>query len=187
MATPSDDDAFVPELARAASFRPIAHDLRSLLAAALANAEYLRDLHEEEGEARDAANETVAELRLAADVLALLGALSLGRQAHIDLRAVLWVAQRCGAPLRLDPTGPPVEVRAELTALRAFASAIEAVADPGIPIQVRSTAEGLVFSGLDAPRVTALRERLRSVPTKVDLVEQSDGAVAVRLHGSPAI
>ena len=41
-------------LARAASFRPIAHDLRSLLAAALANAEYLRDLHEEGGEARDA-------------------------------------------------------------------------------------------------------------------------------------
>jgi signal transduction histidine kinase len=186
MAAPTDDDAFLPELARAASFRPIAHDLRSLLAAALSNAEYLRDLHEE-GEARDAANETVAEVRLAADVLALLGALSLGRLAQIDLRAVLWVAQRCGAPLRVDPTGPAVEVRAELSALRAFASAVEAVADPGIPIQVRSTAEGLVFSGLDAARVKALRERLRSVPTRVDLVEQDDGAVAVRLHGAAAV
>jgi hypothetical protein len=183
MADPPEADAFVPELARATSFRPIAHDLRSLLAAALANVEYLRDL-QEPGESQDAANETVAELRLAADVLALLGALSLGRLAQIDLRAVLWLAQRCGAPLRVDPTGPPVEVRAELSALRAFATAVESVVDPGVPLQVRSTTEGLVLSPLDAPRIKALRERLRSVPTKVEIDDQGDGAVAVRLRGA---
>jgi hypothetical protein len=181
--TSDAEDAFVPELARAASFRPIAHDLRSLLAAALANVEYLRDL-QEPGETLDAANETVAELRLAADVLALLGALSLGRLAQIDLRAVLWLAQRCGAPLRVDPTGPAVEVRAELKAMRAFASAVESVVDPGIPLQVKSSGEGLVFTGLDASRVKALRDRLKSVPTKIEIAERADGAVAVRLRGA---
>ena len=183
MATAPDADAFVPELARATTFRPIAHDLRSLLAAALANAEYLRDL-QEPGEAQDAANETVAELRLAADVLALLGALSLGRQAQIDLRAVLWLAQRCGAPLRVDPTGPPVEVRAELHALRAFASALESAADPRMPLQVKSTTEGLVVSGIEAGRMATLRERMRSLPTTVEITEHGDGAVAMRLRGA---
>ena len=183
MSEPSDPDAFVPELARATSFRPIAHDLRSLLAAALANAEYLRDL-QEPGETLDAANETVAELRLAADVLALLGALSLGRTAQIDLRAVLWVAQRCGAPLRVDPTGPPVEVRAELHALRAFATAIESVADAGVPLQVRSSGDALIVAGLDPSRLKALRERMRSVPLAVVIDEHDGGAVAVRLHGT---
>src|SRR5207248_9081598 len=62
MAEPSDDDAFVPELARSTSFRPIAHDLRSILAAALANVEYLRD-HQEPGEGFAAAGVTVTELR----------------------------------------------------------------------------------------------------------------------------
>ncbi len=88
--------------------RALAHDLRGVLAAASSNIEYAR-AHELPAELAEALVEAVHELRVAADVIALLGSTG-ERTLEVDLRAALML-HRGGDPLAVDATGAPFLVR----------------------------------------------------------------------------
>ena len=105
--------------------RSLAHDVRGVLAAAASNLEYVR-AHEISTEVRSAVTESLHELRLVADVIALL-ATTEGRAIEVDFRAALML-HRGAIALGIDATEPLFLVRAPPAAIHALASTICGIA-----------------------------------------------------------
>lgn len=104
--------------------RAIWHDVRSLLAAAVTNVEYLQS-GELPAETREVVREVEHEIRLAADVIEVVTARrDHDRVVELDLRALLWVARRSGAPILVDATTAPFFVRGRHAELQALVDAI---------------------------------------------------------------
>lgn len=122
--------------------RAIWHDVRSVLAAATTNVEFVSAsvLTDEQ---REVLVEIDHEIRLAADVIEIVSA---NRDEHraivLDLRALLWVARRSGAPIVVDATTAPFPVRGPYGALSALVEALASIAIPERPgafVTARST------------------------------------------------
>lgn len=88
--------------------RTLAHDVRGVIAAATSNIEFARQ-HELPEELSVALVESLRELRVAADVIALLGSTG-ERTLEVDLRAALMI-HRGSEPVAVDATQEPFLVR----------------------------------------------------------------------------
>lgn len=113
------------ELPRAPQLSALGHDLRSLLAAATTNLEFVRVSEGLEGEPADILAEVDHELRLAADVIEFVtSSRALERVSAVDLRAAFWLARRAGGRVVVDAAAEPYPVRASVSALLAWISAL---------------------------------------------------------------
>jgi hypothetical protein len=120
---PAEPDA--RELPRAPQLSALGHDLRSLLAAATTNLEFVRVSEGLEGEPADILAEVDHELRLAADVIEFVtSSRSLDRVSAVDLRAAFWLARRAGGRVVVDAAAEPYPVRASVAPLLAWISAL---------------------------------------------------------------
>ena len=133
--------------------RTLLHDLRGVIAAAGANVEYLREQGSPE-HLSPVLDEIAHELRLVADAIALLGERDPDRRIELDLRALLWVAAREGARMRIDPTAPPFVVRGPAATVTAFVDALVPAVAPGahgeLEVVVKGASSTCVVRGLDA-------------------------------------
>jgi hypothetical protein len=110
-----------PELPRAPQLSALGHDLRSLLAAATTNLEFVRVSEGLDGEPADILAEVDHELRLAADVIEFVtSSRPLDRVSAVDLRAAFWLARRSGGRVVVDAAAEPWPVRAHVAALLAW-------------------------------------------------------------------
>lgn len=130
--------------------RQLLHDLRGVIAAANANVEYMRE-QGLEGELRAVADEITFELRLVADVISQMGQRDPERVVELDLRALLWLAARSGAHMRIDPTAPPFLVQGRAGTIGALIDALGRAVAPGAhgTIAVDPAARSCKVSGLD--------------------------------------
>jgi hypothetical protein len=111
------------ELPRAPELAGLGHDLRSLLAAATTNLEFVRVSEGLEGEPADILAEVDRELRLAADVLELVtSSRPPERVSAVDLRAAFWLARRVGGRVVVDAASEPFPIRANVAALLSWVS-----------------------------------------------------------------
>ena len=144
--------------------RQLFHDLRGVIAAAHANVDYLRE-RGLSSELDGVALEIAHELRLVADVIGQLGQRDPDRLVEVDLRALLWLAARSGARVRLDPTAPPFMVHGRASATGALVDAIVEAVAPGAPatlsielgkIEHGKEVRSCAVSGLDARALDAV-------------------------------
>jgi hypothetical protein len=108
--------------------RTLAHDLRGVIAAAASNIEYARTQSLPE-DVVAALNESANELRVASDVIALLGAQS-ERVLEIDLRAAILV-HRAESAIAVDATQAPFLLNATAGAIAALGKHLAALAPRG--------------------------------------------------------
>lgn len=108
--------------------RSLAHDLRGVIAAAASNIEFVR-AHPLGDELGAALAETGNELRVASDVVAILGAHG-DRALEVDLRAAILVFRGTSA-LAVDATEPPFTAHGTADALAIAAQELCAVAPRG--------------------------------------------------------
>jgi hypothetical protein len=124
--------------------RALWHDVRSVLAAATTNVEYIGGLADMPGEAIEVVREIEHELRLAADVIDLVTARrDADRVVEIDVRALVWLARRSGGRIVVDVTGAPFPVRAPYARLLALTELLLACVPEGATAQMR-VADGLL-------------------------------------------
>lgn len=110
--------------------RSLAHDLRGVIAAAASNVEFVR-AHPLSDELAAALVESSNELRVASDVVALLGGSAQSDRAlEVDLRAVVLVFRGEGA-LAVDATEAPFAMRGTPSALATAAQHLCAIASRG--------------------------------------------------------
>jgi hypothetical protein len=130
--------------------RSLAHDLRGVIAAAASNIEFVRaqPIGDEIGVAL---TETAHELRVASDIVALLGAQP-DRTLEIDLRAAI-LAFRGESALAVDATEPPFAARGTSTALAAAARQLCLVAERG---RARIVGGAFIVAPVDVAAAEAL-------------------------------
>ena len=129
--------------------RSLAHDLRSLLAAATTNLEYTESIEGMPPEAVEVVAEVRHELRLLADVLDVYaGAHASDRVVELDLRAPLWLA-RSRKRIIIDPTTPPWLVRGAFGAIQALASAILSAVHESRETRVDVRASSFILSQVE--------------------------------------
>jgi hypothetical protein len=104
--------------------RSLAHDLRGAVAAATSNIEFVRSHPLAEGLGL-ALSETLNELRVVSDVIALLGSAG-ERVLEVDLRAAFMV-HRGGGALGVDATEAPFVVRANSVQIGEVATRVCAI------------------------------------------------------------
>jgi hypothetical protein len=127
------------------------HDLRGILAAASSNVEFVRT-REPASAVAPVLDEIAHELRLVADVIAIIGADD-DRVLEVDLRALLLVA-RGARSFAIDATTPPFPLRAHRSALSAFAAAMIDLSSRGAAIEV--SADSCTVRGLNPDRILEL-------------------------------
>jgi hypothetical protein len=128
------------------------HDVRGVLAAASANAEYVRSRELPEDLA-SVVREIEHEIRLASDVIGVVGGTDRQRMIEVDLRALLLVA-RGGSALQIDATQPPFVVCGQCDALEAFAARVVAATSSAATVTVDDGS--CIFRGLDAKAAAEL-------------------------------
>jgi hypothetical protein len=157
--------------------RQLFHDLRGVIAAANANVEYLRE--QGVSPALDPVCVEIShELRLVADVIALLGARDPERSVELDLRAMLWLAGRSGpssAPVRIDPTAPPFPVRGRASVIGALVDGIVRAVAPGAHVSLAVFDDGsrCAVHGLELGRAS---DGLIAVAEQLGLSPSLDGS-----------
>ena len=123
--------------------RALAHDLRGAIAAASSNIDFVR-AQELTPDVQAALEESQRGLRLASDVIAILGT-SGERPLEVDLRALLLIHRGAGA-LAIDSTEPPFLVTGELAALSSLGITLCTI---GSRARVRSQADRCALEPVD--------------------------------------
>jgi len=140
--------------------RGLWHDVRSLLAAATTNVEYMGTLPDMPREAVDVAREVQNELRLATDVIALVSSMrDPDAIVELDFRAIIWLGRRTGNRILVDATVAPFLVRGRHGSILTLADlALEAVV-AGRPARLDLEGDKLLVVGLDPARVRSIADR----------------------------
>ncbi len=139
-----------PELPRAPELAGLGHDLRSLLAAATTNLEFVRVSEGLEGEPADILAEVDRELRLAADVLELVtSSRPAERVSAVDLRAAFWLARRVGGRVVVDAASEPFPIRVNVAALLAWVAELAMTCPPRAGAQLVRESEELRIAPVD--------------------------------------
>jgi hypothetical protein len=140
--------------------RGLWHDVRSLLAAATTNAEYMATLPDMPTEAVEVAREVQNELRLATDIIALVSSMrDPDALVELDFRAVIWLGRRTGHRILVDATVAPFVVRGRHASILALADAALESVVPGKPARLDIDGDSLLVVGLDPVRVRAIADR----------------------------
>lgn len=160
--------------------RAIWHDVRSVLAAAVTNVEYLGGAGIPQ-ELIEVVREVEHEIRLAADVIEIVSAnRDPQRKIELDLRALLWVARRANAPVSVDATTAPFAIRGQYPLLTALVDAIVAAAIPGKLVSVACAAASTCTLGnLDVERIDRAIAAARDLDLDVD-VDRERGTLVLR-------
>jgi hypothetical protein len=168
------------ELPRAPELAGLGHDLRSLLAAATTNLEFVRVSEGLEGEPADILAEVDRELRLAADVLELVtSSRPLERVSAVDLRAAFWLARRVGGRVVVDAASEPFPVRANVAALLDWVSELATSCPPRIGAQLVREAEELRIGPVDRAATMAFIDDARAEELGL-VVELVDDVLVLR-------
>lgn len=145
-----------PELPRAPELAGLGHDLRSLLAAATTNLEFVRVSEGLEGEPADILAEVDCELRLAADVLELVtSSRPLERVSAVDLRAAFWLARRVGGRVVVDAASEPFPIRVNVAALLGWVTELATTCPPRVGAHLVREPEELRIAPVDRDATTA--------------------------------
>ena len=133
------------------------HDVRSVLAAATTNVEYLSSIPGVSTEVAEVSREVEHELRLAASVIELATAQPApGQFAEIDLRAMLWLARRAGGRVVVDASSPPFLLRGTYESIQMVTEAIVAAVDCSAHARLLTERRTARVLGLDASKLDAL-------------------------------
>jgi hypothetical protein len=139
--------------------RNVWHDVRSVLAAACTNADYLVRMADLPESAQEVAREIENEMLLATDVIDLVTSeRAPDQRVELDLRAVLWLLRPGSSRVLVDAAQPPFPVSGRFRCILAFADAITAAATPhGKMERVDPTRDDARrIGGLDPVAVAAL-------------------------------
>lgn len=111
--------------------RDVWHDVRSVLAAACTNADYLVRMAGLSVASQEVAREIENEMLLATDVIDLVTSeRAPDQRVELDLRAILWLLRPGSSRVVVDAALPPFPVRGRFRCVLAFADAITAAATP---------------------------------------------------------
>ncbi len=140
--------------------RALWHDVRSVLAAASTNVEYMATLPGMPEEAAEVAREVQNELRLATDVIALVSSMrDPDAIVELDFRAVIWLGRRTGNRILVDATVQPFLVRGRHASILALADAALEGVVPGRPARLDVEGDTLLIVGLDPACARAVADR----------------------------
>jgi hypothetical protein len=139
--------------------RALAHDLRGAIAAASSNIDFARS-QELTPEVQAALEESQRGLRLASDVVAILGT-SGERPLEVDLRALLLI-HRGSSALAIDSTEPPFLVTGDIADLTSVGVSLCSI---GSRARVRSQADRCALEPVDpgGARAVIASEKLAAV------------------------
>src|SRR5258708_25656939 len=112
--------------------RGLWHDVRSLLAAATTNVEYLSTLAGVPAEGIEVAREIENEIRLATGIIEMVSSERDPQTiVELDLRVVLWLTRTSGVRIVVDATLPPSIIRGPFGAVMKLSDGIVAAIAPG--------------------------------------------------------
>ncbi|GAC1601321.1 MAG: hypothetical protein NVS3B20_22020 [Polyangiales bacterium] len=177
MTSPTDVVGIAPadplEMAR----RGLWHDVRSVLAAATTNVEYIAALGKLSAEGIEVAREIENELRFVMAVIELVTSQrSPDTVVEIDLRSIFWLARRSGGRLLVNATLPAFLVRGAFGDILAFAQTLEGCVPKGNTAGVEGNADVLQVRDLDQQLASRaiVAQLAQKIPLGIQLTESGD-------------